>query len=106
MRTYREGELLVFDDSWEHEARAPPHARRAEHARTRPLHDEYSKVVVTANRVLARQVWNRHPTQCRVVLLVRFWHPDIPPAKYAATKQRLKRMLTRHRRATLMPPLY
>ena len=61
--------------------------------------------VVTANRVLARQVWNRHPTQCRVVLLVRFWHPDIPPAKYAATKQRLKRMLTRHRRATLMPPL-
>ena len=36
MRTYREGELLVFDDSWEHEARAPPHARRAEHPSTRP----------------------------------------------------------------------
>jgi aspartyl/asparaginyl beta-hydroxylase (cupin superfamily) len=69
VRTYREGELMVFDDSWEHE------------------------------------VWNRHPTDGRVVLLVRFWHPDLPPAGYDATRRRLKRMLNRHRRATLMPPL-
>merc|ERR1712151_91271 len=42
-RQWREGECLVFDDSWEHE------------------------------------VWNRS-SDPRVVLLVNFWHPDLPAA--------------------------
>lgn len=69
VRQYREGELLIFDDSYEHE------------------------------------VWNRHPTDVRVVLLIRFWHPDIAPAKYAATKRAMRRAVVRHRRNTCLPPL-
>jgi aspartyl/asparaginyl beta-hydroxylase (cupin superfamily) len=65
----RVGELLIFDDSYEHE------------------------------------VWNRHPTDVRVVLLIRFWHPDIAPAKYAATKRAMRRAVVRHRRNTCLPPL-
>eukprot|EP00927_Polykrikos_kofoidii_P038053 TRINITY_DN32315_c0_g1_i2.p1 TRINITY_DN32315_c0_g1~~TRINITY_DN32315_c0_g1_i2.p1 ORF type:complete len:316 (+),score=45.84 TRINITY_DN32315_c0_g1_i2:104-1051(+) len=42
-RCWREGECIVFDDSWEHE------------------------------------VWNES-TRSRVVLLVNFWHPDLPPS--------------------------
>uniref|UniRef100_A0A7S0L3U4 Aspartyl/asparaginy/proline hydroxylase domain-containing protein n=1 Tax=Coccolithus braarudii TaxID=221442 RepID=A0A7S0L3U4_9EUKA len=69
LRTYREGELLVFDDSWEHE------------------------------------VWNRHEADQRVVLLIRFWHVDLQPCQYAATKREMKHHLARHRRTTTMPPL-
>ena len=63
------GELLVFDDAYEHE------------------------------------VWNRHPTDTRVVLLVRFWHPDIAAGSYDEVRRDLKRHLVRHRRSTLLPPL-
>ena len=43
-RTWKEGEVLVFDDSWEHEVR----------------HEGESD---------------------RVVLLINFWHPDLPPSE-------------------------
>uniref|UniRef100_A0A7S4BQD6 Aspartyl/asparaginy/proline hydroxylase domain-containing protein n=1 Tax=Chrysotila carterae TaxID=13221 RepID=A0A7S4BQD6_CHRCT len=69
VRTYREGELLVFDDSFEHE------------------------------------VWNKHPTKHRVVLLIRLWHPDIRPKQYAHMERQMKRQLRDHRRRTAMPPL-
>jgi len=69
VREYREGELMVFDDSWEHE------------------------------------VWNRHPTAKRIVLLIRFWHPDIDPSKYASTHRKMNKNLFAHRRATITPPL-
>ncbi|EOD14965.1 hypothetical protein EMIHUDRAFT_61840 [Emiliania huxleyi CCMP1516] len=69
VRHPRVGELLIFDDSYEHE------------------------------------VWNRHPTDVRVVLLIRFWHPDIAPAKYAVTKRAMRRAVVRHRRNTCLPPL-
>lgn len=51
------------------------------------------------------QVWNRNPTDVRVVLLVRFWHPDIPPADYAAAKRQMRSAVLRHRRNTVLPPL-
>lgn len=69
-RPYREGELLVFDDSYEHE------------------------------------VWNTSATDVRIVLLIRFWHPDVPPSEYGARKRELDRMYRRHQRAATMPPLF
>ena len=51
------------------------------------------------------EVWNRHASETRVVLLVRFWHPDIQPKAYAATKRRMRSAVMRHRRNTLLPPL-
>ena len=69
-RPYREGELLVFDDSYEHE------------------------------------VWNTSATDVRIVLLIRFWHPDVPPSEYGAQKRELDRMYRRHQRAATMPPLF
>jgi len=68
-RVYREGELMVFDDSFEHE------------------------------------VWNRHASETRVVLLIRFWHPEIEPERYATVKRSLRQGFERHRRAAQMPPL-
>ena len=69
-RPYREGELLVFDDSYEHE------------------------------------VWNTSATDVRIVLLIRFWHPDVPPSEYGARKRELDRMYRRHQRGATMPPLF
>ena len=69
-RPYREGELMIFDDSYEHE------------------------------------VWNTSATDVRIVLLIRFWHPDVPPSEYGARKRELDRMYRRHQRGATMPPLF
>ena len=54
-RPYREGEIMIFDDSWEHE------------------------------------VWmDGPPGSVRVVLLIRFWHPDIPPNRYPEAFHHMK----------------
>ncbi len=69
-RTYREGELMVFDDSWEHE------------------------------------LWQAAPPdQTRVVLLIRFWHPDIPRERYAHALHHMKTTYRRHKRHVFTPPL-
>ena len=68
-RTYREGELIFFDDSFEHE------------------------------------VWNRHHTDRRIVLLIRFWHPDISSAMYRRTMKQMRKAVRRHRQAASIPPL-
>ena len=69
-RAYQEGELLVFDDSWEHE------------------------------------VWQRNqPDSVRVVLLIRFWHPDIPPPRYPEVHHHMKKAYLQHKRRILLPPL-
>lgn len=52
-RTWRRGECIVFDDSWEHE------------------------------------VWNESD-RVRVVLLVNFWHPELPPERWRATAEELR----------------
>jgi aspartyl/asparaginyl beta-hydroxylase (cupin superfamily) len=69
-RPYREGELMIFDDSWEHE------------------------------------VWQRNkPASVRVVLLIRFWHPDIAPARYPEAFHHMKKSYLQHKRRILVPPL-
>lgn len=69
-RPYREGEMMIFDDSFEHE------------------------------------VWHRgKPGTTRVVLLIRFWHPDIPPERYPDAYHHMKRLYLRHRRRLSLPPL-
>ena len=69
-RQYREGELMIFDDSYEHE------------------------------------VWQLGaPDSVRVVLLIRFWHPDIPPARYPEAFHHMRTLHTKHRRRLLVPPL-
>ena len=55
---------------------------------------------------LHHQVWNRSASEVRVVLLIRFWHPDVPPDEYKARKRGMDRSLKRHKRAALMPPLF
>ena len=42
----------------------------------------------------------------RVVLLIRFWHPDVPAGEYTARKKELDRAFKRHTRAAMMPPLF
>ena len=69
-RPYREGECMIFDDSFEHE------------------------------------VWHRgDPGATRVVLLVRFWHPDIPPNRYAEADHHMRKMFRQHKRRLSLPPL-
>jgi aspartate beta-hydroxylase len=69
-RQYREGELMIFDDSYEHE------------------------------------VWQSGaPDSVRVVLLIRFWHPDIAPARYPEAFHHMRTLHTKHRRRLLVPPL-
>ena len=105
------GELLVFDDSFEHEAGAP--------VETRPLPRVSTAPGLPARRLshgsgfsshprwgLHHQVWNRSASEVRVVLLIRFWHPDVPPDEYKARKRGMDRSLKRHKRAALMPPLF
>ena len=71
VRTYREGELIVFDDSFEHE------------------------------------VWHTGAagSGVRVVLLLRFWHPDLEPSEYAGTLREMRATYRRHQRAATQPPL-
>ena len=69
-RAYREGELMIFDDSWEHE------------------------------------VWQRSkPDTVRIVLLIRFWHPDIPPSRYPEAHHHMKKSYLQHKRRIYVPPL-
>ena len=69
-RPYREGECMVFDDSYEHE------------------------------------VWHRGPPgSTRVVLLIRFWHPDIPPQRYVEADHHMRRLFRQHKRRISLPPL-
>ena len=70
-RPYREGEPMIFDDSWEHE------------------------------------VWqlSKKADGVRVVLLIRFWHPDIPPARWPDAYHHMKKMYFTHKRRLLLPPL-
>lgn len=66
----REGEMMIFDDSYEHE------------------------------------VWQLSKKEgVRVVLLIRFWHPDIPPARWPEAEQHMKRLYRRHIRRLQLPPL-
>ena len=69
-RPYREGELIFFDDSFEHE------------------------------------VWQRNKKESvRVVLLIRFWHPDIPPNRYPEVHHHMRKSYLEHKRRILVPPL-
>jgi len=69
-RHYREGELMIFDDSFEHE------------------------------------VWQHDVADSvRVVLLIRFWHPDIPPARYPDAQHHMRHLYQRHRQRLALPPL-
>jgi len=69
-RHYVEGELMIFDDSWEHE------------------------------------VWQRGAgDSTRVVLLIRFWHPDIPPARYPEVMHHMRSNFVKHKRRLCLPPL-
>ena len=52
------------------------------------------------------QVWQRNkPGSVRVVLLIRFWHPDIPPARYPEVHHHMKKSYLKHKRRILIPPL-
>ena len=69
-RQYREGEPMIFDDSYEHE------------------------------------VWQlSDKEEVRVVLLIRFWHPGIPPERWPEAYQHMKKMYAQHRRRIMLPPL-
>ena len=69
-RHYKEGEIMIFDDSWEHE------------------------------------VWQRGTgDSVRVVLLIRFWHPDIPVARYPEAQHHMTANLIKHTRRLSVPPL-
>jgi len=68
-RTYREGEIMIFDDSFEHE------------------------------------VWHEGSDGDRVVLLVRFWHPDIAAKEYAQAVHHSKESYFLHKRNLVVPPL-
>ena len=69
-RQYREGELMIFDDSFEHE------------------------------------VWQQgSPDSVRVVLLIRFWHPDIPPNRWPEAQHHMKKLYRQHKRRITVPPL-
>jgi hypothetical protein len=51
-------------------------------------------------------VWQESdPTSVRIVLLIRFWHPDIAPVRYPEVFHHMKRLYNRHRRRLLVPPL-
>ena len=104
------GELLVFDDSFEHEAGAP--------VETRPLPRVSTAPGLPARRLshvsgfsshprwgLHHQVWNRSASEVRVVLLIRFWHPDIAPARYPEAVHHMRALYTKHRRRLMIPPL-
>ena len=104
------GELLVFDDSFEHEAGAP--------VETRPLPRVSTAPGLPARRLshgsgfsshprwgLHHQVWNRSASEVRVVLLIRFWHPDIRPERYADAQHTMRQGYRRHKRRVLLPPL-
>jgi len=54
---------------------------------------------------VARVCWRR-ACGVRVVLLIRFWHPDVPAGEYTARKKELDRAMKRHLRAAMMPPLF
>ena len=41
----------------------------------------------------------------RVVLLIRFWHPDIPEKRWPEAMDHMKRMLKLHRKRLSLPPL-
>ena len=71
VRTYREGELIIFDDSYEHE------------------------------------VWHKGGADSgvRVVLLLRFWHPDLPPSEYGQVLREMRATYRRHQKAAMRPPL-
>ena len=69
-RPYREGELMIFDDSYEHE------------------------------------VWQlSEKAGVRVVLLIRFWHPDIPEKRWPEAYHHMKRNYTTHKKRLMLPPL-
>ena len=48
---------------------------------------------------------NGPPGSVRVVLLIRFWHPDIPPSQYAQAHHHMKEQYRKHKRMVSMPPL-
>ena len=70
-RQYREGEPMIFDDSYEHE------------------------------------VWHKGGADSgvRVVLLLRFWHPDLPPSEYGQVLREMRATYRRHQKAAMRPPL-
>ena len=69
-RPYREGEIMIFDDSYEHE------------------------------------VWQlSKKAGVRVVLLIRFWHPDIPPNRWPEAFHHMKKLYIKHKRRLMVPPL-
>ena len=52
------------------------------------------------------EVWQRtKPASVRVVLLIRFWHPDIAPARYPEAYHHMKKSYLQHKRRILVPPL-
>ena len=52
------------------------------------------------------EVWmNGKPGSVRVVLLIRFWHPDIPPARWPEAHHHMRRLLVQHKRRLSVPPL-
>ena len=52
------------------------------------------------------EVWQRgDPSSVRVVLLIRFWHPDIPSARYPEVFHHMKAQYIKHKRRLTMPPL-
>ena len=69
-RVYREGEIMIFDDSWEHE------------------------------------VWQLgKKDSVRVVLLIRFWHPDIPVNRWPEAQHHMRKYYKTHKRRIQVPLL-
>lgn len=52
------------------------------------------------------EVWQQGPPgSVRVVLLIRFWHPDIPPNRYPEAWHHMKSLYVKHKRRITVPPL-
>ena len=51
------------------------------------------------------EVWHEGSEGERVVLLIRFWHPDILPKQYPQALHDMKESLLLHKRNVHLPPL-
>ena len=52
------------------------------------------------------EVWQRGAADStRVVLLIRFWHPGIPRARYPEAFHHMRSLYVKHKRRLLVPPL-
>ena len=52
------------------------------------------------------EVWQQgSPDSVRVVLLIRFWHPDIPPNRWPEAQHHMKKLYRQHKRRITVPPL-